>query len=114
MKLKHLLEGIECQVLGLSLIHICLKKGIMAAAEAAVEALKELSKPIEGKEAIEQVASVSANDANIGHLIAQAMEKVGNEGEMCIRDRGCAGIALRRPSFCPCRFRNIDEDSALS
>lgn len=57
-----------------------LKKGIMAASEAAVEALKELSKPIEGKEAIEQVASVSANDANIGHLIAQAMEKVGNGG----------------------------------
>ena len=63
-----------------------LKKGIMAASEAAVEALKELSKPIEGKEAIEQVASVSANDANIGHLIAQAMEKVGNEGVITVEE----------------------------
>ena len=65
---------------------VVLKKGIMAASEAAVEALKELSKPIEGKEAIEQVASVSANDANIGHLIAQAMEKVGNEGVITVEE----------------------------
>ena len=63
-----------------------LKKGIMAATEAAVEGLKELSKPIEGSAAIEQVASVSANDANIGHLIAQAMEKVGNEGVITVEE----------------------------
>ena len=63
-----------------------LKKGIMAATEAAVEGLKELSKPIEGSAAIEQVASVSANDANVGHLIAQAMEKVGNEGVITVEE----------------------------
>ena len=63
-----------------------LKKGIMAATEAAVEGLKELSKPIEGPAAIEQVASVSANDANVGHLIAQAMEKVGNEGVITVEE----------------------------
>ena len=63
-----------------------LKKGIMAATEVAVDALKELSKPIEGSAAIEQVASVSANDANIGSLIAQAMEKVGNEGVITVEE----------------------------
>lgn len=63
-----------------------LKKGIMAATDVAVDALKELSKPIEGSAAIEQVASVSANDTNIGSLIAQAMEKVGNEGVITVEE----------------------------
>jgi len=63
-----------------------IKKGIMKACEAAVEGLKEMSKPIEGSSAIAQVASISASDENIGALIAQAMEKVGNEGVITVEE----------------------------
>ena len=50
-----------------------LKNGIAKAADRAVEALKEMSKPIEGTEAIAQVASISASNEEIGSLIAEAM-----------------------------------------
>ena len=63
-----------------------LKKGIMKAAEAAVSGLKELSNPISGSEAIAQVASISAGDEGIGSLIAEAMEKVGNEGVITVEE----------------------------
>jgi len=63
-----------------------LKKGIMKACDAAVEGMQEMSKPIEGSSAIAQVASVSAGDEGIGELIAQAMEKVGNEGVITVEE----------------------------
>ena len=63
-----------------------IKKGILKASEQAVEGLKELSKPIEGSSAIEQVAAISANDEEIGKLIAQAMEKVGGEGVITVEE----------------------------
>ncbi|MDN5277431.1 MAG: chaperonin GroEL [Clostridiales bacterium] len=63
-----------------------LKRGIQRAADAAVEALKKLSKPIESKEAIAQVASISAGDETIGQLIADAMEKVGKDGVITVEE----------------------------
>ena len=57
-----------------------LKKGIQIATDKAVEELKAISKPIENKTSIAQVASVSAGDETIGELISDAMEKVGKDG----------------------------------
>ena len=53
-----------------------LKKGIQGAVDVAVDEIGRLAKPVETKESIAQVASVSAADEEIGHLIAEAMEKV--------------------------------------
>ncbi|MDI6907837.1 MAG: TCP-1/cpn60 chaperonin family protein, partial [Thermoanaerobacterales bacterium] len=53
---------------------IILKRGIEKAVEAAVEEIKKIAKPVESKDAITQVASISANDRTIGELIADAME----------------------------------------
>lgn len=63
-----------------------IKRGILRASEAAVSGLKELSQPVKGTSSIEQVASISAGDAEIGKLIAQAMEKVGNEGVITVEE----------------------------
>ncbi|MDD7398237.1 MAG: chaperonin GroEL [Firmicutes bacterium] len=61
-----------------------LKKGIKIATDKAVEELKGISKPIENKTAIAQVASISAGDETIGALISDAMEKVGKDGVITI------------------------------
>lgn len=63
-----------------------LKKGIEEAVEEAVKALKEISEPIAGKHAITQVASISAADETIGQLVADAMEKVGNDGVISVEE----------------------------
>ncbi|MGI6188900.1 MAG: chaperonin GroEL [Clostridiales bacterium] len=63
-----------------------LRKGIQAAVDTAVESLRNLSKPIENKEAIAQVASISADDETIGKLISDAMEKVGNDGVITVEE----------------------------
>lgn len=63
-----------------------LRRGIEKAVETAVEALKELSKPIEKKEAIAQVAAISAGDEKIGQLISDAMEKVGKDGVITVEE----------------------------
>ncbi len=63
-----------------------LKKGIAAATEAAVEGLKELSQPINGKQAIANVAANSAADETIGKLIADAMETVGADGVITVEE----------------------------
>lgn len=65
---------------------IILKKGIEKAVDAAVESLKGLSKPIENKEAIAQVAAISAGDQTIGQLISDAMEKVGKDGVITVEE----------------------------
>ena len=57
-----------------------LKKGIQGAVDVAVEAIKGIAKHVETKEAIEQVATVSCGDNEIGQLIAEAMDKVGHDG----------------------------------
>ena len=63
-----------------------LKKGIEAATEAAVEGLREQSQPINGKQAIAQVASNSAADETIGQLISDAMETVGSDGVITVEE----------------------------
>ena len=63
-----------------------LKKGIEDATEAAVAGLKEISQPITGKQAIAQVASISAGDETIGQLISDAMEKVGQDGVISVEE----------------------------
>lgn len=65
---------------------IILKKGIDKAVETAVNKLKNISKPITGKESIAQVASISAGDETIGTLISEAMEKVGNDGVITVEE----------------------------
>ncbi len=63
-----------------------LKKGIEAATEAAVEGLREQSQPINGKQAIAQVAANSAADETIGKLISDAMETVGADGVITVEE----------------------------
>ncbi len=63
-----------------------LKKGIEMAVEVAVAELKKNSRKVEGKKEIAQVASISANDAKIGELIADAMEKVGTDGVITVEE----------------------------
>ena len=65
---------------------IVLKKGIKLATDAAVEELKKISKEVEDKTAIAQVASISASDEEIGKLISDAMEKVGKDGVITIEE----------------------------
>ena len=65
---------------------IILKKGIMKAVAVAVEHLKSVSKPVDGKTAIAQVASISAGDEEVGKLISDAMEKVGKDGVITVQE----------------------------
>lgn len=62
------------------------RKGIEKAVAVALEELQAISKPIEGKESIAQVAAISAADEEVGQLIAEAMERVGNDGVITIEE----------------------------
>jgi len=63
-----------------------LKKGISKAVDKAVEALQANSKPVEGSKDIARVATISAADEFIGNLIAEAMDKVGNDGVITVEE----------------------------
>ena len=63
-----------------------IRRGIEAAVKAAVEGLQELSKPVGSKQAIAQVAAISAGDETVGQLISDAMEKVGNDGVITVEE----------------------------
>ena len=65
---------------------IILKKGIAGAVDTAVESLKKISKPVKDKNAICQVAAISAGDPDVGVLISDAMEKVGKDGVITIEE----------------------------
>lgn len=65
---------------------IILRKGIDKAVEVCVNKLKAISTPVEGKQSIAQVASISAADDTIGKLISDAMEKVGNDGVITVEE----------------------------
>lgn len=71
-----------------------IKKGIAKAVDAAVEAIKDGSQKIKGKEDIARVASISANDETIGNLIADAMEKVTNDGVITVEESKTMGTNL--------------------
>ncbi|WP_258112415.1 chaperonin GroEL [Alicyclobacillus sp. SP_1] len=63
-----------------------LKRGIEKAVNAAVDEIKKISTPVQGRENISQVASISAGDETIGVLIADAMEKVGKDGVITVEE----------------------------
>jgi len=63
-----------------------LKRGIKSASENAVEYLKSISKPVDNRTSIKNVASISAADETVGELIAEAMEKVGKDGVITVEE----------------------------
>ncbi len=65
---------------------IVLRKGMRKATDAAVEAIKEMSTPVQGKNHIEKVATVSSGDEQVGAMIADAMEKVSKDGVITIEE----------------------------
>ena len=65
---------------------VIVRKGINEAVELATEEIKKISTPINGKDDIARVASISANDEKIGELISEAMEKVSKEGVITIEE----------------------------
>lgn len=65
---------------------IVLRKGMKKATDAAVEAIKKMSKPINGKEQIARVAAISASDDEVGTMVADAMEKVSKDGVITIEE----------------------------
>ena len=73
---------------------MAIKRGIDKAVEVAVEGLKEISSEINGKEDIARVASISANNNEIGELIAEAMEKVSKDGVITIEESKTATTGL--------------------
>jgi len=77
-------EGLKNVTAGANPVGI--RKGIEKAVATAVEELKAISKPIEGKASIAQVAAISAADEEVGQLIAEAMERVGNDGVITIEE----------------------------
>ncbi len=77
-------EGVKNVAAGGDVLSI--KKGMDKATQKAIETLKEISSPINGKEDIARVASISANSEEIGNLIADAMEKVSKDGVITIEE----------------------------
>ena len=73
---------------------ILIRNGIKTAVEKAVEEIQKISKPVNGKEDIARVAAISADDEKIGKLIADAMEKVGNEGVITVEESKSMGTEL--------------------
>jgi chaperonin GroEL len=78
-------DGVRNVVAGASAVD--LKKGLDRGARAAVEALKLLSRPVKSRLEKAQIATISAhNDQSIGDMVADAMEKVGNEGVITVEE----------------------------
>ena len=71
-----------------------LKKGIAKAVDKAVEAIREGSRKVKGREDIARVAAISANDEEIGSLIADAMEKVTHDGVITVEESKTMGTNL--------------------
>ena len=77
-------EGMKNRAAGAN--PIVLRKGMKKATQAAVEAIAKMSQPIEGKDQIARVAAISASDDEVGELVADAMEKVSNDGVITIEE----------------------------
>lgn len=71
---------------------MAIRRGIEKATEAIVESLKSNSKKVSGKEEIKQVASISANDPDIGNLIAEIMDLVGRDGVITVEESQTLGL----------------------
>ena len=85
-------EGIKNVAAGAN--PMIMKKGIEKAINKAIENIEENSTKINGKEDIARVASISANDVDVGNLIADAMEKVTNDGVITIEESKTMGTNL--------------------
>jgi Chaperonin GroEL (HSP60 family) len=72
-----------------------MRRGIEKAVNAIVEEIKNISKPVESKSAIAQVAAISADDPDIGTLISDAMEKVGRDGVITVEESQSVGTSLQ-------------------
>ncbi|MGN0465413.1 MAG: chaperonin GroEL [Lachnospiraceae bacterium] len=77
-------EGMKNIVAGAN--PIILRKGMKKASDAAVEAIEAMSQPVTGKEHIAKVAAISAGNEEVGEMIADAMEKVGENGVITIEE----------------------------
>ena len=87
-------EGLKNLTAGANPISI--KRGIDRAVEISINKIKDLSKPVNTKEEIAQVAGISAgNNSEIGELIAEAMEKVGNDGVITVEESKSFGTNLK-------------------
>ena len=73
---------------------MAIKRGIEAAVDEAVEAIKKASKEISGKEDIARVATISARDRAVGDVIADAIEKVGKDGVVNVEESNTFGLDL--------------------
>ncbi|GIP49678.1 chaperonin GroEL [Paenibacillus sp. DXFW5] len=112
-------EGLKNVTAGAS--PIGLRKGIDKAVRAAVAELKDISKAIEGKQSIAQVAAISAADEEVGELIAEAMEKVGKDGVITVEEsRGFAtelevveGMQFDRGYVSPYMITDTDKMEAV-
>lgn len=71
---------------------VAIRRGIEKGVEAIVESLKKAAQPVSSKEAMAQVASISANDPAIGQLIAEVMEKVGKDGAITVEESQTLGF----------------------
>jgi len=85
-------EGLKNITAGANAMHI--KRGIDKAVVAVVAEIKKIAKQVKGKEEIAQIASISANDKEIGNLIADAMEKVGKDGVITVEEGKSAETTL--------------------
>ena len=73
---------------------MAIKRGIEKAVDGAVTELKEITSPVNGKEDIARVASISANNTEVGELIADAMEKVSKDGVITIEESKTSNTEL--------------------
>ena len=65
---------------------IVLRKGMKKATDCAVEAIKKMSSKVTGREQIARVAAISASDDSVGEMVAEAMDKVSNDGVITIEE----------------------------
>ena len=73
---------------------MAIKRGMDKAVNSAVEELKKVSSPVNGKEDIARVASISANNTEVGELISEAMEKVSKDGVITIEESKTSNTEL--------------------
>jgi chaperonin GroEL len=83
-------EGLKVVAAGAN--PLAVKKGIEKGVEAVVEELKNIAKEVSSREEIAQVASISANDPEVGELIAEVMEIVGKEGVITVEESQTLGL----------------------
>lgn len=84
-------EGIRNIVAGAN--PVLLKRGMDKALKKVMEALRDMSRPVQSKEEVAQVATVSAQDEEVGEVIAELMEKVGHEGVITVEESQTFGIS---------------------